>query len=207
MAAGASFRSEFSSENIKMWHKLGFTALVLLIGGVIAVVAVEPAERTRSGQVIDFATKKPMANVYVLAEYSRGGSTPFGHSARWCFKTRGLRTGPDGTFSFPLEKDTSMRILATAPDSVDVFSPRIQSVSTWLGEKRVDSPNVFMAKRGTGQDERLDIISCGRPESIAAATANIEFLELILVETRKYESSGEATAIKNMIVLLKSERR
>ncbi len=191
---------------MKIWHKLSVAVLILLIGGVIALVAAEPAERTRSGQVIDFATKKPMANVFVLAVYSRGGSTPFGHSARWCFKTRGFRTGPSGTFSFPIEKNTTVQISATTPDYVDIYPPQIH-IKTWLGEKRIESPDVFMAKRGTGQDERLSIIVCERPGSIADAAANAEYLELLLVERRKYESTWTAFITEEMIKSLKSEPR
>ncbi len=56
-----------------------------------------------SGIVLDKVSDNPIEGVYVVAIYSTGGSDGV-HSYSWCARTKGMYTGKDGKFSFPLER-------------------------------------------------------------------------------------------------------
>jgi hypothetical protein len=55
------------------------------------------------GTVYDLDTKQPLEGVYVVAGYYVATTTP-PVVAVFCKKTRGMYTGPDGKFAFPVEK-------------------------------------------------------------------------------------------------------
>jgi hypothetical protein len=85
----------FKTSKFKRW----FAVVV-----VLSIAAYFFAPRgTISGIVLDKATSEPIEGAYVVAVYYDGGSD-FVHSYSWCVKTKGMYTGKDGKFSFPMER-------------------------------------------------------------------------------------------------------
>ncbi len=56
-----------------------------------------------SGTVVDFDTKEPIEGAYVVASYKVLRSD-FATTASFCVKTKGMYTGKDGKYRFPVEK-------------------------------------------------------------------------------------------------------
>jgi hypothetical protein len=86
-------------------------------GGMFSVIAAdfapqvvakanEPLELT--GIAVDRATNKPLEGAWVLASYHEKRTDYVSGVAQDCVKTRGMTTGPDGAFHFPVEKRDGM---------------------------------------------------------------------------------------------------
>src|SRR4051812_9383058 len=56
-----------------------------------------------TGTILDATTKAPLADAYVLAIYEESFRDN-AVSANHCAKVKGMYTGPDGKFRFPVEK-------------------------------------------------------------------------------------------------------
>lgn len=68
--------------------------------------ASEPLELT--GIVVDRATDKPLEGAWVMASYHQLRTDNVSGVAADCVKTRGMTTGPDGAFHFPVERRDGM---------------------------------------------------------------------------------------------------
>jgi hypothetical protein len=145
-----------------------------------------PASNTNSsfeftGQVLDFDTKQPIEGAYALAVYQKV-EIGLGGTADYCYKTKGMTTGKDGKFSFPLEQPTSLNPDIVYAIKADYFyrdtfipTPSVQKAQT---KEAYTNRHVYLKKQDPAKPSfQFGYGECARPESAQAAEANIQFLE------------------------------
>ena len=155
-----------------------------------------------TGTVRNFDTNEPIEGAYVMAIYEtvRGGDFVVG-TAHWCIKTRGMTTGKDGTFHFPVEKLdgwSPSQVTAIKPGyflrRVKLHSEKIQHAD---GKENYTGRDVFLLPQVEGKpDFRLGTQNCRSPLSREAAEANISYLEIIKSEYERLKR-GE-TYVQNI---------
>ena len=78
-------------------------AALVLIAGTLMSCAEKPIDFELTGTVYDDETKLPIEGAYVIAIY-KAVAGDWGGVASHCVKTKGMYTGKDGKFRFPVEK-------------------------------------------------------------------------------------------------------
>jgi hypothetical protein len=168
----------------RQWQVLGIISLLAAVS-VFAYCA-PPGQYGKpaldiTGTVFDQDTKQPIAGAYVLAIYEESGGS-FAGTSNWCVKTKGMTTGEDGRYHFPVERldnKSPARIAAIKADYYLYSSlapsealQRAQSKATYMNR------DVYLKKQDVAKPEfRYGYSECDRPESREAAAANIQFLE------------------------------
>ena len=143
------------------------------------------------GQVLDQDTKQPIEGAYALLVYIAAGGVPMGHSASWCVRTRGMFTGKDGKFSFPVDTEgggSPLYVEAIKPNyfTHSVEMPRYKGQVTYNPEAKKDW-DIFLKKQDPAKPNfRYGFRYCERPESRAGADPAIEFLRIQLNELIRY---------------------
>ena len=135
-----------------------------------------------TGRVLDFDTKEPIEGAYARAVYEKV-DLGFAASARYCVKTKGMVTGKDGKFNFPIDRldgNSPVKVIAI---KADYYFRRTESVSEklWAAQNKetYSNRNVYLKKQDPAKLEFLDGYSwCMRPESPRAADADIQFLKI-----------------------------
>lgn len=127
------------------------------------------------GVVYDSSTGRPLEGVYVMAEYQEGGGTLFGHAGTWCVKTAGTYTGTDGKFSLP----GSFRTVWLHPIKLGFALDRSKTFAS-------GREDFFMTPQIPDKPRQSQYVSCGRAGNPADVIANIEYLEILGAEDRKY---------------------
>ena len=143
-----------------------------------------------TGQVLDFDTKEPIDGAYVLAIYEKVDLGMAG-SARYCVKTKGMTTGKDGKFNFPLDRldgNSPSQVFAIKADYYYWTFEQVPS-DVWKKHNRQTYSNrhAYLKKQNPAKPDFISTFSsCARPESREAVEAGIRYLELELVEEKKY---------------------
>ncbi len=172
--------------------------LLLTVCTAAAIASCWPWEQQKkidfelTGQVLDIGTKQPLEGAFVIAIYKEVKSG-FAATANYCVKTRGMYTGKDGKFHFPVEKldgNSPYWVSAIKPDYYYVISevapPKIhreQGIAAYSGR------NVYLARQDLANPKISgdgDDILCRRAASKDDIAASIEFLKISLAETEKY---------------------
>lgn len=143
-----------------------------------------------TGRVLDFDTKEPIEGAYALAVYHKV-DLGLAASARYCVKTKGMVTGKDGKFNFPIDRLDGNSPVEVVAIKADYYLRRTESVRPEVWEKNnketYSNRNVYMKKQDPAKPEFLSVFRrCERPESREAVDAGIRYLELMLVELKKY---------------------
>ncbi len=159
-----------------------------------------------TGTVYDNVTKQPIEGAYVVAIY-REQVVSMAAMNSWCVKTRGMYTGKDGKFRFPVENlkgNSPLYAGAIKPgyyNGPKVFPP--EDVWKKQGKEAYSNRDIFLnpqdPKRpdfayGTGEE------SCSHARSKEDAIAGLEFLKIQLAEVTRYKAGAQGiNAIAHMI--------
>jgi hypothetical protein len=151
------------------------------------------------GTVIDTDTDLPIEGAYVMVIYRDSGGTFLGHSSSWCVKTKGMYTGKDGKFHFPLESKNPF-IRAIKPDYFLSHHPPVFEESGGVLKVAPD-PNIYLKRQDPAKpDFQLGDSQCERPKYREDVLANIEYLKIANAERVKYGYMQEGIdAVRRMI--------
>ena len=191
--------------------------LVLLAGCAIAGGGASPAngkvDFEFTGTVYDAVTKQPIEGAYVFASYREDVGPPPAYKS-WCVKTKGMYTGKDGKYHFPIEK-----LDAQSPFLTSAIKP-----GYYLGARSTPTPEVWKRQDASSYSDRniqlipqdpakpsyligLDEEFCNHAKSKEDAAAGAQFLRIELEELVKYGAGQQAIeATRRMIKRLESIR-
>jgi hypothetical protein len=187
--------------------------LLIVVAIAVSVVASCGMADTNSidfafeGRVLDADTKQPIEGAYALAVYETV-ELGMAASARNCVKTKGMTTGRDGKFSFPIDRldgNSPAGVYAIKPDYYFSHTARV-STEIWKKNnvQTYSNRDVYLRKQNPAKPEFQHGFShCRRPESRQAAEAAITFLEIELKEERKYAPDRKNDSIEFFIQRLK----
>ena len=184
-------------------------ASLVLCGGAMAAGGSPPPPAKPSseitGTVYDTATGKPIEGAYAVAIYVEFRSSPGSTEPcnPMCVKTRGMYTGKDGRFRFPVERPDG-----NSPGMVSAIKPGFSSEllgaaapTGWHGRKRPeprsDSDLPLVAQNaakpqwwyGIGEDFLIFA------KTREGAEAAVEFLKIRLSEERRLGAGAQAVEV------------
>ena len=145
-----------------------------------------------TGRVLDNETKQPLEGAFVIAIYKEIKSG-FAATANYCVKTRGMYTGKDGKFHFPIEKlngNSPYWVSAIRPDyyyvTSEIAPPKIHQAQ---GLAAYTNRDVYLAKQDPAKwNDKIrpgDDIFCNNAGSREDVAASIVFYKIWLDEIRK----------------------
>ena len=146
-----------------------------------------------TGTVLDHETMQPIEGAYVIAMYSTVRAGPAAVKA-FCIKTKGMTTGKDGKFHFPIAELDGLppNVSAIKPDYflARTKTPHAWNLSTFKGLDVYQGWDVHLSKQNADKPSR-DITAGNREDCWYATTredaaASVEFLKLSLEEFKKY---------------------
>jgi hypothetical protein len=158
-----------------------FVALLLVVAS--AAQALPFGRSEAAGVVIDSATSKPVAGVYVLAMYTDSGGVMFGHNSSWCVRSVGMTTGEDGKFSFPGDDRASPHVIVFKEGFQEdrVLSSRGAVYAKWHEPRGTRFETIRLAPVDA-KDAHRKWWKCERPEFYEDALANLRYLEMVTKE-------------------------
>jgi hypothetical protein len=135
-----------------------------------------------TGQVLDYDTKAPIEGAFVLAVYKKV-DLGMAASAEYCVKTKGMVTGKDGKFNFPIERLDSVSPAQVFAIKADYYLIKREIPSLEIqrnnNKETYSNRHVYLKKQDPAKlDFRYGYGQCERPESREAVEANIQFLLL-----------------------------
>jgi hypothetical protein len=171
----------------------------------------KPINFEMTGTVLDSATMQPIEGAYVVASYQVPVVGPAA-STSWCVKTRGMHTGKDGKFRFPVEKlDGYSPVWASAikpgyyrgrPLPPDPVAWKKQSAEAYSGRDLLlnpQDPTRPQFKYGSGDE------FCNHAATRQDASAGVEFLRIELSEYIRLGAGQQGiNATRKMIERLES---
>lgn len=173
---------------------------MLLLGLQLSICLAAGDMPSFTGTVVDIETGKPLEGAYAVASYYEERSSP-GVTKQLCVKTRGMMTGPDGKFSFPVEKRDGM-----SPSFVTAIKPGYYIIRAEHPEATPYSNKRVLLKK---QDELKPVFLyesgdqiCGYARKSSDVEATIRFLEIQLAEReRLHDSKRSIDGVRNLIEL------
>ena len=155
-----------------------------------------------TGTVYDAVTKQPIEGVYVFASYRE----PVGVNSR-CYKTRGMYTGKDGKYRFPIEKLDGYSPWFTSAIKPGYFFGSFDTPKRDVWNRQDASSyadrNLYLIPQDPAKPNPR--IGSGEEYCFAARTredaaAGVAFLKIEIGERRKYGATPEAiAAMQDMI--------
>ncbi len=146
-----------------------------------------------TGIVYDQNTKLPIEGAYVMAVYREMGGS-FAGTAIWCVKTKGMYTGKDGSYHFPVEKMDGVspdEVFAIKPDYYwhdSVLPTEFQN--RWKSFGIYSNRHVYLKRQDPAKPSfRHGASYCERPKSNEDVEANIVFFKIELTEHLKHGGS------------------
>jgi hypothetical protein len=147
-----------------------------------------------TGTVLDADTKQPIEGAFVVASYKIQRSS-LAATASFCVKTKGMYTGKDGKYHFPVEKLDGRNPFATNAIKPDYFWKDSELPESELWKKQ-------NAAAYAGRDIYLKMQDpenpnwhfsdgeevCNEAPTREAAAAGVEFLRFSLAEDIKYSA-------------------
>ena len=164
-----------------------------------------------TGTVRDGNTKEPIEGAYVVVLYYGSAASP-ATVATFCTKTKGMYTGKDGTFRFPVEKLNNLSpgdVMAIKPGYFDnnrvipsASLQRAQTAETYTGRDVIlTKQNPASPTLRFGETE----VRCERANSRDDVEASIQFLKIKLAECLRLNASTQGIdAIKNFLADLEN---
>ncbi|MBL0142895.1 MAG: hypothetical protein IPP91_12525 [Betaproteobacteria bacterium] len=164
-----------------------------------------------TGTVYDTTTKQPIEGAYVVALYYKSIVGPAAMDI-WCVKTRGMYTGKDGTFHFPVEKldgDSPLSVNAIKPgyysDRPVVPSPEVRKKQ---GREAYTGRDLPLIPQNPAKPEYRfgsGDVYCNHAETKQDAAAGVEFLKIELSECVRLNADKQSIrAVEGMIRDLES---
>lgn len=150
-----------------------------------------------TGQVLDFDTKQPIDSAYALAVYEKVDLS-FAASARYCVKTKGMVTGKDGKFNFPIDRLDGNSPVEVVAIKAGYYLRRTESVPRDIWKKNnketYSNRNVYLKKQDPAKPEFLyGFLDCERPLSTEAIEPAVQFMQLVIGESNKYGRDVRST--------------
>lgn len=176
------------------------------LAGLLLIASSACAETSLNvtGTVFDAATKKPVEGAFVVATYHRRVLGP-GVDTSVCIKTRGMYTGKDGKYSFPVEKTDGYSPAWTSAIKPGYYRgpsnrpPRGVYEGYDLSlQPQVDGAPKFLY--GATMD-----VHCTEAPTREAAAAGAEFLRIQLAERKRLSApQGSTAALERMLTTLEA---
>lgn len=146
-----------------------------------------------TGQVLDFDTKQPIEGAYVLAVYEKVDLGIAG-AARYCVKTKGMLSDKDGSFHFPIDKLDGNSPHMVYAIKADYFLREWElppsDANRAQTKQAYTNRHVYLKKQDASKPSFQHGFSyCERSESRAAVESAVQFLEIKLIEQRKYSKN------------------
>ena len=201
---------DLTSGKAKLWIIAGI-ALASAVGYCAPPGTFRSIDFEFTGTVLDRETRQPVEGAFVVAIYSGAAASPAA-VAIFCTKTKGMYTGKDGKFRFPIEKLNNR-----SPGDVMAIKPgyfgnerkippgyiqRAQTAETYTGR------DVYLTKQNPDKPEfRFGEVEvrCERATNKADVTPSIEFLKIKLAESIRLDAKTQGLdAIKSFIYDLES---
>lgn len=178
---------------ISRWRSIVLVACAMALLSCACSKAPPKIDFALTGRVMDQETRQPIEGAYVVAIYKTqraGAAAVKSH----CTKTRGMLTGKDGKFSFPVEAlDTYSPSRAVAVHVDYILSgdkKPWEAVKKQTTESYADR-DIFLEKQKSGNDyvfvnmEVSDCVYATNPQDAAAAA---EFTRHELAQYIKYDT-------------------
>ncbi len=142
------------------------------------------------GQVLDAETAQPIEGGYALLVYLGAGGGPAGHTSSWCVRTRGMYTGKDGKFSFPVDNRGGGHPNIVHAIKSGYFLDVAATAAYNTKKRKHDTPekwDVLLKKQDPAKPSfQFGFQDCERPESEAAIEAALNFMSIAVMEEKKY---------------------
>lgn len=185
------------------WMKIVAATVVLFLTGSVTAAGGNPLSFGKpdfelTGRVYDDATKEPIEGAYVVAIYYKSVLGLAG-SDTWCIKTKGMYTGKEGRFQFPVE-----RLDGDSPAVVSAIKPGYYSgravfpkLEVWKkqGKEAYSGRDTPLIPQDPAKPEyqygTMDVF-CARAPTREDAAAGIEFLRILLEEKKRLRFKPEA---------------
>lgn len=172
----------------------------------IGAESMEQRNLVVTGKVLDRATRTPIDGAYVIAGYHEKIVDP-AVVKQWCVRTKGMRTGPDGEFRFPVEKLDGMSpadISAIKPGYYLEFAESPESKRRSKNDDRAGEGWTIYLSRQDDKNPRYRYGSedkfCYHAKTSADAAASVEFLKVQLAEyVRLGADQRQVSAVRDMI--------
>ncbi|MEO8101533.1 MAG: hypothetical protein ABI790_03350 [Betaproteobacteria bacterium] len=150
-----------------------------------------------TGQVLDYDTKQPIEGAYALAVYEKV-DLGLAASARYCVKTKGMVTGKDGKFNFPIERLDSVSPAQVFAIRADYYLRANEPVASEARNKNnketYSNRHVYLKRQDPAKPEFLyGFRRCERPLSTEAIEPAIKFMQLEISESNKYGRDVRST--------------
>ncbi len=152
-----------------------------------------------TGIVYDIDTKQPLEGAYVLAVYEKSAVSGAG-SSNWCVKTKGMYTGKDGSYHFPIEQfdnGSPADVHAIKPDYYFIERDRPPNVRYgWHLKSTFANRHIYLKKQDVAKPEfRYGFRHCERPTSPDDLVDALQFIKITYSEYVKYKR--DAMVIKD----------
>ena len=174
------------------WLQLALTGLCLISLGSCARADDKPIDFELTGRALDKDTKEPIEGAYAVAIYEILLSGPAATVSR-CVKTKGMYTGKDGKFHFPVDKRDGYSpnevvvmhldyVLGHAEEKPDAIR-RLQNAEAYADRnaymKKMDpqAPRYF-------QNEHVECLYAKTKED---AAASIDYFKIVKAQAIKYK--------------------
>ena len=190
-----------------MWrqHARGIGSLLAMAALSLGGCGCSAPPTTVSGVVLDAATNKPLAGVFVMAVYTQGASSG-GHATTRCTGTRGITTAADGRYSFPVGRPNSPDVMALALDAVEDRSKEERRFErTWNGLEPLPARDLVFIDRALAKPGSGWRFLCGEAESPSDLEANRAYLRMMLAINEKYPAWYDRKAILGALAFLDKE--
>jgi hypothetical protein len=173
--------------------------LIVALGMASASGACAPSLEM-TGTVLDSATKAPLEGAYVVAIYQEPIRS-IAVSTHRCRKVKGMTTGPDGSFHFPVEKLDGESPSAAVAIKLGYYLDHLGGIPSAVEQRRQNKEAysnrvVYLSK----QDEKapvfisysLDDVFCTYAKSRVDAAGGAEYIRIALGELRRYGAGQQA---------------
>jgi hypothetical protein len=186
--------------------------LVASFAAIVAAIAAndwwDDMQVEHKGTVIDATDGKPVEGAFVMAEYTESGGSWFGHGSSWCVRTRGMYTGPDGTFSFPGRRRSGPTVSAVKPGYFETLAWRYNERG--LPPRDGSPSDRYLEPQDPQKPEFPASPSCERPRTRQDAAAIVVLLKIVLAERLRYgdpkKTASTLAEIINRLELLPETR-
>jgi hypothetical protein len=154
-------------------------------------------EGVATGTVVDWDTRAPLANAYVLAVYREPRVVQGVSRDSRCVKTLGMYTGPDGRFSFPLERMDGYSPYVFRAIASGYYAGIIRGADgrAWLKRTSNYLDIQILMRKQDPKNPSFQYSSgdeyCEHAPSPKDAAAGTEFMRVELREMMRYEASAE----------------